>query len=247
MNTRKETILQICLLKLLTAEVLRNVPNITNLISNQHSSTENHLMVFLRSRRDKYHCVPLPESAAKLNSWRSFQTWDGRYWWRKNDMTLYKILAAFPPSSHYSLNDMDFDLWWEACTVAHFQVSTIDSSRKKTACLMATLNPNLSNYKHEYRMRWCSISPVFYGKSQRWRGPKRLGVTGLSFKQPPGESALMSFPQSRMCPRLHRLGNLIWQQSWSKFTSQGCAYNSQSTNPMDRHQDSSTWIYNKDH
>lgn len=43
MNTMKEVILQIRLLKFFTAEIQRNVPNITNPIHSQHSSTKNHM------------------------------------------------------------------------------------------------------------------------------------------------------------------------------------------------------------
>lgn len=38
----KEVILQVGL-KCVIAEILRNVPNITNLIDNQHGSTKNHM------------------------------------------------------------------------------------------------------------------------------------------------------------------------------------------------------------
>lgn len=55
-NTKKEVILQICLLKFVTAEISRNVPDETNLIQNQHSSTKITRNELLLRNQYKYHC-----------------------------------------------------------------------------------------------------------------------------------------------------------------------------------------------
>lgn len=75
-------------------------------------------------------------SDGELNSQSCFQTWDGLFDGESYDITLYKILAAFPTQlTLFSKMASNFAIWLVVASLAYFQVSTIDNVQKDNCML----------------------------------------------------------------------------------------------------------------
>ena len=92
----------------------------------------------------------------------------------------------------------------------------LTGKKKQTACLMATLKPNIWNLKHKYSTRWFLTHSIFYIKPQLWKECWGGWVSRDCFSGSFMESLpRWIFHTLKFGPWPCRLGNLICRQSWS--------------------------------